>query len=153
MVGLDVPLRAQRGQLIATERTERFLNYPVATVRQTDEGTVLLGDSREEGAPESRVDHAVIALIAERGARMFPRLGALNVVRTWAAQRVMTPDGFPAYDESRACPGAFVAACHSGVTLAASHALVLAPLIAAGGLPAENFGPFATGRFGVPKAA
>ena len=153
MVGLDVPLRAQRGQIIVTERTERFLHYPVATVRQTIEGTVLLGDSQEEGAPESRVDHAVIAVIAERAVRMFPRVGALNVVRAWAAQRVMTPDGFPAYDESPQMRGAFVAACHSGVTLAAGHALTLAPLIAAGALPAESFGPFATGRFGVPKAA
>jgi glycine/D-amino acid oxidase-like deaminating enzyme len=153
MVGLDIPLRAQRGHIVATERTERFLHYPVATVRQTDEGSLLLGDSQEEGEPESRVDRAVIALIAERAIRMFPRVGALNVVRAWAAQRVMTPDGFPAYDESSTCRGAFAAACHSGVTLAASHALVLAPLIAAGGLPAENFGPFATRRFGVPQAA
>ena len=47
-------------------------------------------------------------------------------------------------------PGSMAAAIQ---TLAASHALVLAPLIAAGGLPAENFGPFATRRFGVPQAA
>ena len=39
----------------------------------------------------------------------------------------MTQDGFPIYDQSATHPGAFVACCHSGVTLAANHALTLAP--------------------------
>ena len=34
----------------------------------------------------------------------------------------MSPDGLPIYDQSREFPGAFVASCHSGVTLAAAHA-------------------------------
>jgi hypothetical protein len=49
-------------------------------------------------------------------------------------------------------PGAFVATCHSGVTLAANHALALAPHIAAGKLP-EEFDVFSARRFDVPKAA
>jgi glycine/D-amino acid oxidase-like deaminating enzyme len=65
----------------------------------------------------------------------------------------MTQDGFPIYDQSESCPGAFLATCHSGVTLAANHALVLAPLIAAGKLPAEEFGVFSARRFDVPAAA
>ena len=39
----------------------------------------------------------------------------------------MSPDGFPIYEESSEFPGAFVVTCHSGVTLAAAHALKLAP--------------------------
>ena len=31
---------------------------------------------------------------------MFPLLAGLNVVRTWAALRVMSPDGFPIYEQS-----------------------------------------------------
>jgi hydrogen cyanide synthase HcnC len=152
MVGLDVPVRAQRGQLIVTEKTAPFLRYPVSTVRQTDEGGVLLGDSQEE-AVEPVVGHSVIAVLADRARRMFPKLGSLNIVRTWAALRVMTRDGFPIYDQSGECPGAFVATCHSGVTLAANHALALAPLIAQGRLPAETFEPFSSRRFHVQKAA
>lgn len=152
MVGLDVPVRPQRGQLIVTEKTAPFLRYPVSTVRQTDEGGVMLGDSQEE-AVEPVVGHAVLAVLADRARRIFPRLGSLNVVRTWAALRVMTRDGFPIYDQSTECPGAFVATCHSGVTLAAGHALALAPLIAEGRLPAETFEPFSSRRFHVQKAA
>jgi len=152
MVGLDVPVRPQRGQLIVTEKTAPFLRYPVSTVRQTDEGGLLLGDSQEE-AVEPVVGHSVIAVLADRARRMFPKVGSLNIVRTWAALRVMTRDGFPIYDQSGECPGAFVATCHSGVTLAAGHALTLAPLIADGRLPAETFEPFSSRRFHVQQAA
>jgi glycine/D-amino acid oxidase-like deaminating enzyme len=152
MVGLHIPVRPQRGQIIVTERTQPFLRYPVSTVRQTDEGGVLLGDSQEE-AGEAVVSTPVIAVLADRAGRMFPRLGRLTVVRTWAALRVMTQDGFPIYDESPSARGAFVATCHSGVTLAASHAFTLAPLIADGCLPHETFQPFKADRFEVPKAA
>jgi glycine/D-amino acid oxidase-like deaminating enzyme len=152
MVGLDVPVRPQRGQLIVTEKVAPFLAYPVSTVRQTDEGGVMLGDSQEEKT-EPVVGHGVIAVLADRAQRMFPRLARLNIVRTWAALRVMTRDGFPIYEQSSQCPGAFVATCHSGVTLAAAHALSLAPLIARGELPADRFQPFSTRRFHVQKAA
>ena len=87
----------------------------------------MLGDSQEEAGLDPTVDQAVLAVLAERAQRMFPKLGSLNIVRTWAALRVMTKDGFPIYDQSTECPGAFVATCHSGVTLAAAHALTLAP--------------------------
>ncbi len=95
MVGLDVPVRPQRGQLIVTEKTAPFLRYPVATVRQTDEGGVMLGDSQEEAGFDPTVGTPVIAVLADRALRMFPQLGSLNIVRTWAALRVMTQDGFP----------------------------------------------------------
>src|SRR5215216_54706 len=55
MVGLNVPVRPQRGQLIVTERTAPFLHYPMQTVRQTDEGTVMIGDSQEEAGPDPTV--------------------------------------------------------------------------------------------------
>ena len=137
MVGLNVPVRPQRGQIIVTERAAPFLDYPVVTIRQTDEGTVMIGDSVEEAGCDTTVGAGIVSAMAARAVRMFPLLGRLNVVRTWAALRVMTQDGFPIYDQSSECPGAFVATCHSGVTLAAKHALVLAPLIAAGCLARE----------------
>ena len=153
MVGLDVPVRPQRGQIVVTEKAAPFLNYPVVTVRQTDEGSVMLGDSLEEAGFDPTVGTGVISVIADRAVRMFPQLARLNVVRSWAALRVMTKDGFPIYDHSATCLGAFVATCHSGVTLAANHALVLAPLIAAGQLPSEQFEVFSARRFHVPAAA
>jgi glycine/D-amino acid oxidase-like deaminating enzyme len=153
MVGLDIPVRPQRGQLIVTERIAPFLNYPITTIRQTDEGSVMLGDSVEEAGFDPTVGTGVTAVLAKRAVRMFPQLGQLNIVRTWAALRVMTKDGFPIYEQSTSCPGAFVATCHSGVTLAANHALTVAPCIAQGELPAEMFATFSARRLHVPAAA
>ena len=64
--------------------------------------------------------------------RIFPFLRGVHVIRAWSALRVMSPDGFPIYDQSRAHPGAFVATCHSGVTLAGGARAALAPTIARG---------------------
>jgi glycine/D-amino acid oxidase-like deaminating enzyme len=153
MVGLNAQVRPLRGQVIVTEKAKPFLNYPVSTVRQTDEGGVMIGDSQEEAGFDTAVGAGVLSTMAERAIRKFPLLGRLNVVRTWAALRVMTQDGFPIYDQSLAQPGAFLATCHSGVTLAANHALVLPALIAGGRLPPERFDVFSARRFDVPAAA
>ncbi len=153
MVGMEIPVRAVRGQLMVTEKTGRFLDYPVSTVRQSEDGTVMIGDSQEEAGLDTRSTHDVLAAMADRAARMFPRLARLNVLRSWAALRVMPRDGFAIYEASTACPGAFAAATHSGVTLAPNHALALAPHIARGALPMDALKAFSTRRFDVPKAA
>lgn len=137
MVGLNAHVRPQRGQVLVTERLKPFLHYPTITVRQADEGSMMLGDSIEENDLSLSVGTDVLAEMAERAMRMFPGLAGVNVVRTWGAQRVMTKDGCPVYDQSVECPGAFVANCHSGVTLAPRHALSLAPMIAASTVSAD----------------
>jgi glycine/D-amino acid oxidase-like deaminating enzyme len=151
-VELHAPVRPQRGQVIVLERVRPFLAYPLSTLRQTDEGTVLIGDSQEETGFDDSLDTAVSATQAERAVRTFPALRDVRVTRTWAALRVMSPDGFPIYDQSARQPGAFVVTCHSGVTLAAAHALELAPRIAAGDVGADAK-PFSAERLSVSKAA
>jgi hydrogen cyanide synthase HcnC len=152
LVGLDAPVRPQRGQIIVTEKAKPFLRYPLVTVRQTDEGGVMVGDSLEETGFDNVVTTPVTATMADRAVRMFPMLKGLNVVRTWSALRVMSKDGFPIYDQSTTHPGAFLVTCHSGVTLAANHAFEMAPQIAASRI-AEDLLPFSARRFHVPQAA
>lgn len=153
MVGLDIPVRAERGQLIVTEKMKPFLPYAMSQIRQTDEGGVMIGDSQEDVGLDNRVTTPVIAALAQRAVRVFPQLAAARIVRTWGCLRVMTPDRFPVYDQSQSCPGAFSVACHSGVTLAAAHALFLAPDIKRGELPHDQFDPFSSRRFHVSAAA
>jgi glycine/D-amino acid oxidase-like deaminating enzyme len=152
MVGLEAPMKPSRGQIIVTEKAAPFLHFPVVTLRQTDEGGVMIGDSEEADGAGLTIDHAISSVMADRAIRMFPLLADLNVVRTWSALRVMTLDGCPVYEESQACPGAFVAMAHSGVTLAPQHAYVLADAIAAGSIP-EDLLAFGTRRFHVPAYA
>lgn len=152
MVGLAAPVKPSKGQIIVTEKTAPFLNHPMVTIRQTDEGGIMIGDSQEDRGFDTVVGQPVISVMAERAVRTFPRLAGLNVVRTWSALRVMSPDGFPIYEQSEKHPGAFVATCHSGVTLAANHVLTLAPAILAGELP-EMVAGFSARRFHVPVHA
>lgn len=152
MVGLHAPVIPSKGQVIITEKTAPFLHYPMGTIRQTDEGGVMCGDSQEDAGFDTVVTNPVISVMADRAMRSFPLLRDLNVVRTWSASRVMSPDGFPIYDQSASAPGAYVVTCHSGVTLAAQHALTLAPHIRDGAIP-EALHCFRGGRFDVPQAA
>jgi glycine/D-amino acid oxidase-like deaminating enzyme len=90
--------------------------------------------------------------IARRAVLSFPWLAELQIVRAWAALRVMPPDGLPIYDQSERFPGAFTANCHSGVTLAGAHAKLFAPMVAKGALD-PVLAPFSAKRFDVPAAA
>jgi glycine/D-amino acid oxidase-like deaminating enzyme len=152
MIGVDARVHPNKGQIVVLERLPRFLDFPIETIRQTDDGTVLVGDSQQERGCDDTLDVAVIAAMAERAVRVFPHLRDVRVVRSWAALRVMTDDGFPLYQRSPSHDGAFVATSHSGVTLAAIHARVLAPALRDGALP-DECAPFTTRRFDVPQAA
>lgn len=151
-LGLDVPVRPQRGQILVTERLAPLMAYPGHDLRQTRDGTLLIGSTIEEAGFDSRATARSAARLSADATKVVPSLASVRVVRQWSGLRVMTPDGFPVYTESAECPGVFLATCHSGVTLAAFHAATLAPAISAGALPAE-LSPFREGRFGVSQAA
>jgi glycine/D-amino acid oxidase-like deaminating enzyme len=152
MVGLRAPVRPQSGSVVVLERVRRFLELPMATMRQTDEGTVLIGDSLEEKGFDETLNVPVLASMAERAVRLFPFLREARVNRTWTALRVMSPDGYPVYDRSATHPGVYLATCHSGVTLAAAHAYVYAKAVEAGWL-SDFYAPFSARRFDVQAAA
>lgn len=137
LVGLNAPVAPNRGQVLISERVAPFLDYPTLNVRQTDEGTVQFGDSMEQAGFDDLTTTPVLSEIARRGVRTFPRLRDVRLVRTWAALRIYSPDGFPIYEQSETQPGAFVVTCHSGVTLAAVHTQRLAPWIAGAPMPDE----------------
>lgn len=136
-VGLNVPVRPERGQILVTERLKPFLKYPTSLIRQTEEGGVLLGDSHEDVGFDDGTSPRVMAAIAQRARSIFPHLEKARIVRAWGALRILAPDGLPIYDQSSTCPGAFTASSHSGVTLAAIHALKFSNYVIEGALPTQ----------------
>lgn len=150
-VDLPIPIEPVRGQVLVTERLAPFLRYPSNLLRQTQEGTVMIGDSQEHVGFNTQTQPEVQQQIAQRAIRAFPCLAHVQIVRTWGALRIMTPDGLPVYDESRRYPGAFAVTCHSGVTLAALHSELLPAWILGGALP-SLFEVFHVQRFPVPAA-
>jgi glycine/D-amino acid oxidase-like deaminating enzyme len=152
MVGLDVPLRPQRGQLLVTERLAPILPLPASGLRQTAEGTVLVGVTQEEVGYDLGTTTAAAAYMSRQAARLLPALRQAQLVRHWSCLRVMTPDGYPVYAESADQPGAWIALCHSGITLAALHAGPLADAFARSRIP-DELQIFHHGRFNVPQTA
>lgn len=137
-LGFPEMVRPQKGQILVSERTTPFMPLVASGIRQTPEGTVLIGDTKEDAAgtdDRSRVEG--IRALATRAAAIYPRLRSVRIVRSWAALRVLTQDGDPVYDESPTHPGVFVATTHSGVTLAPVHRGLLAQWILHGQRPVE----------------
>ncbi|MFZ2100079.1 MAG: FAD-binding oxidoreductase, partial [Oricola sp.] len=150
-LGKSFPVRPVRGQILVTRRLPHFLDLPTTHVRQTAEGSVLLGDSKEDVGVDYGTTLEIAAKIAARSVASFPALGAAPVVRSWGALRVMSPDGFPIYQTWPDLPGLWMLTCHSGVTLCAVHAGPLAAAIDGAGEPAE-MSHFTMGRFDVSTA-
>ena len=143
---LHCPTRPQRGQILVTERIAPILPLPMGSIRQTDEGSILLGVSHEDVGFNDDNTGDVAGAIAERAGRLLPGLRDVNIVRAWGALRIMPPDGCPIYDESEAWPGVFMATNHSGVTLAAVHERHMPSWVLNGETPV-GFDQFSVTRF------
>lgn len=150
MVGLSMRVSPLQGQILVTERVQPFPDLLISSIRQTENGSIMLGSSRNDVDFDTRTDPRTGGGIAARAVAALPALAQLQVVRTWAALRIMTPDGFPIYQESERYPGAFAATCHSGVTLGGAHALEVAPAILSGAI-AQNYRSFSSRRFDVSQ--
>lgn len=150
MVGLDVPLRPLRGQILVTERVAPLLPIPASGLRQTGEGTVMIGVTQEDVGFDLGTTSDGAVRVTRKALRILPDLARAKLVRQWACLRVMTPDGNPVYASSVSHPGADIATCHSGVTLASFHAGAYADALANSVLPG-SLRIFHHERFNVPK--
>jgi len=148
-VGLNVPVHPQRGEILVTEKVKPFLTHPTGLVRQTHEGGLMLGDSHEDVGFDEGINLNEIQQIAKRTIAIFPCLKSVKMIRAWGSLRILTKDGLPIYDHSDSCPGAYAFSSHSGVTLAAAHALDLASCIAKDGLLPSSLACFSARRFDV----
>ena len=152
MVGLNAPIRPQRGQVLVTERIETTVEMALGSIRLTDEGSFMFGNSEEEVGFNDGTTLPIAGNIAARAVKAFPQLSGVRLVRNWGCIRVLTPDKCAIYDESETIPGAYVATSHSGVTLAAVNAHHVANWVATGDTP-PDFDHFSARRFDVPAAA
>ncbi|NUB45900.1 FAD-binding oxidoreductase [Fertoebacter nigrum] len=146
MLGVEVPVKPVRGQILVTERVPKVFDLVMEQARHTPDGTMLIGGSWEEGAGhDTATSHDVTRRIASDAQAFFPFLKGVNILRSWGALRIITPDASPIYDE--VAPGAFLVTCHSGVSLAAVHMQTVAGWVDKGAIPAE-MADFGLRRFG-----
>ena len=152
-VGLHAPVTSTRGQVLITERLKPFLNYPTNKVRQTCEGTVQIGSTSEDVGLDDGTTTEKIEWLARRAVTTFPALARARLVRAWGALRPLTPDGYPIYQASTSCPGAYVVTSHSGVSLAAAHSFVIGPWTCGHTETPPEFEVFLGDRFSDPHAS
>ncbi|MEB8385897.1 FAD-dependent oxidoreductase [Rhodobacteraceae bacterium KMM 6894] len=124
-LGFKAPVRPQRGQVLITEKLPKLINRPSLIARQVNEGGIQIGATNEAAGLDDGVTSGGLSHLAFEAIRAFPALARAQLVRSWGALRVLSPDGLPIYQRSATMPGAHLVTCHSGITLAAAHARLL----------------------------
>ncbi len=134
MVGLHMPIRSQRGQIVVTEKVKPLLDIPSLQIRQNIEGSIMMGETHEDDPTAPDTTAAGMQFITQRAIRIFPILAHVNVVRCWGAMRILTPDNAPIYAQNH---NAYGVALHSGVTMCAYHAYTYAKYVVSGQCPPD----------------
>ena len=147
-LGFKAPIRPQRGQVMITEKLPKLINRPSLIARQVDEGGIQIGATNEEVGLDDGVTQPGLSGLAAGAIAAFPALAKAQLVRSWGALRILSPDGLPIYQESPEMEGAYLVTCHSGITLAAAHARSL-PDWLEGSDGAPNLEVFSENRFSV----
>jgi glycine/D-amino acid oxidase-like deaminating enzyme len=147
MVGVEVPVLPQRGQMFQIEALPPLLRRPIQAMRQLRSGTTMVGTTNEFVGHNREVTYQAGQQILARAQRIVPALARARVIRGWAGLRPMAPDGLPIYDAVPQVQGFYVAVGHSGVTLAPITGQVFLDLITKGrtDLP---IAPYSLSRFG-----
>lgn len=147
LLGVQVPVRPVRGQILVTEPAPPFLKHTVTGVRQTVNGEVLIGYSKEEVGFNRNTTWDIIGETARFGIKIVPVLKQLRLVRAFSGLRAMPQDGLPILGPVEGIPGLYLAVMHSGVTLSPIVGMLMSELLA-GEAPSFPLEPFRLKRFG-----
>ncbi|WP_221566686.1 FAD-binding oxidoreductase [Alkalihalobacillus sp. TS-13] len=132
LLGLDIPVKQVRGQVIITEPLAPFLKHTIGGMRQAENGEVLIGFSKEEVGYDRRTTMDVIQETAQMAINYIPSLAKANIVRSFSGVRVIPEDGFPILGKIPDKKNAYIAAMHSGVTLSPLVGTLMAELVMVG---------------------
>jgi sarcosine oxidase subunit beta len=155
LVGLDIPIKPRRGQIIVTEVCPPMLRHCMISakyiaakfspeiamgsgdgisIEQTENGNFLLGSTREFVGFDKRTTIDGLHRIASKTVGIIPALKQVNVIRAFAGLRPYTPDGLPILGPVDDVPGFFMAAGHEGDGIALSPITgeLIAQMIATG---------------------
>ena len=154
MVGLAAPVTPNKGQIIVLERVRPFLSMPLETIRQTDEGTVLVGDAQQDRGFDEALDTGVLAAMATaRRATVPVPARRPGDARVGGAARDVAGRISDLCAIACACPGAFLVDLPQRRDAGGRPCARPSPdAVRAGALPAEC-AAFGVARFDVRAAA
>lgn len=120
-LGFTTLVRPQRGELLITEKISEKLPFISSTIRQVNEGGIQIGGTSENTGLDDSESLNVMSKLAKHAVSVYPQLADVKINRAWGALRILSPDNYPVYAESKEFPGAYLVTCHSGITLASVH--------------------------------
>jgi sarcosine oxidase subunit beta len=159
LVGLDLPDRPARHEILSTEPLKPFLT-PMVSVLETGlyfsqslRGELVGGITLPE--PDSKTDEIklgsrleFLGAMAAGMVEVMPRLAEVKVVRQWAGPYDLSPDGNPIVGEAPGVPGFYLCCGFMG------HGFMMAPVVAryyaqllTGGPPHPLFEKWRLARF------
>lgn len=116
-LGVHVELQEQHNMITVTEKAPHFLDCtfttPTLTMKQTAEGSILIGGGREGyGDLESnRKDVSInnLCFNVREAQELVPSIEKLNILRSWSGFEGFTPDRLPCMGEAEKFPGIYYA--------------------------------------------
>jgi glycine/D-amino acid oxidase-like deaminating enzyme len=153
MAGVEIPVSPGRGQIVITEPVPRFIHRIVMgaspAARQTRRGNVIIGSALEYAGFDKNSTLDTVTDFSRSVLTRFPSLRGLNVIRTWAGLRPMTPDHLPIIQMMEEPRGFCLATGHShrGICYGAGSGQVVTDLIT-GKPPRLPIDAFRLERFG-----
>jgi sarcosine oxidase subunit beta len=142
LIGLNVPIMPRRGQIIVTESMPPYIfgelwsaRYIVAkhtpemirqedpqaaelgvglALGQTNEGTLLIGGTRELVGYDLNTTPEALAAILRHAVNVIPGLKNIHIIRVFSGLRPYTPDGMPILGPVAGVNGFLMAAGHEG---------------------------------------
>jgi len=150
LAGLKVPLKDALGVLVHTtplpQIIDRIVQAPGVHFRQKLDGRIIIGGQIVAGAGTATTDIADSQEIFREASRYLPALADAAIEQVTLGYRVMPADEYPIIGFAEARPNLYVAATHSGVTLAPAIG-ELAAIEILDGIPQPQLAPYRLSRF------
>jgi sarcosine oxidase subunit beta len=149
LVGLQLPNRPHRHEILSTEPLKPFLTPMVSLLSsglyfsQSMRGEIVTGitvPDEDDGSVKLGSRLKFLTTLAKEIVELVPRFAEVKVLRQWAGPYDVSPDGSPILGEAREVPGFFLACGFVG------HGFMMAPIMGklyaewlTGGPPHEVF--------------
>nr|WP_308505748.1 FAD-binding oxidoreductase [uncultured Agathobaculum sp.] len=116
-LGVHIEFAEQHNMITVTEKAPPFLNYtfttPTLTMKQTAEGSILIGGGREgygdikTGVKDVSINN--LCFNVREAQAILPSIKKLNILRSWSGFEGFTPDRLPWMGEVENYPGVYYA--------------------------------------------
>jgi glycine oxidase len=151
MVGVSVPVRPVRGQIMVTEMLPPLISHCIVGAHTylvpKAKGNIVIGATQEEVGYHKAMTVSGLSSLAADATALVPALGRVSIVRTWCGLRPGSIDEWPVLGPAPGVEGMLLATGHfrNGCLLSPITGQLIAEYIV-DGRPSISLRPFALER-------